>query len=141
MDTEYMINFSPFRVVADNSVFPASRSYIGHIANSFVAGIGMIEKQNAKFAYEKKFCVNPITYRKCPVEMPGTVGIIPLCATKDIKAGEEVIVKYCSGTSGYIINNILRKKRSPEAVHVQVSDSVHERNQRAYRRSGINLFA
>ena len=127
MDTEYMINFSPFRVVADNSVLSASRSYIGHIANSFVAGIGMTEKQNAKFAYEKKFCVNAVTYRKCPVEMPGTVGIIPLCATKDIKAGEEVLVKYCSGTSGYIINNILRKKWSPDAAHVQVSDSVHEK--------------
>jgi hypothetical protein len=133
MDTEYMINFSPFRVVADMDEFSSCRSYYGHMANSFVAGIGMKVKQNAKFAFNKKFCVDAITLRKCPVEMAGTIGFIPVCATKDIREGEEVIVKYSSGTTGYIHNNILKVKRS--ASTAEQSASVNDRNQRAHRRS------
>jgi hypothetical protein len=137
MDTEYMINFSPFRVVADMGAFTSSRSYYGHMANSFFAGIGMKVKQNAKFAYNKKFCVDAVTLRKSPVEMAGTIGFIPVCATKDIREGEEVIVKYSSGTTGYISKNILKVKRSATTAEGFVS--VNERNQRANRRSLRNF--
>jgi hypothetical protein len=137
MDTEYMINFSPFRVVADMGAFTSSRSYYGHMANSFFAGIGMKVKQNAKFAYNKKFCVDAVTLRKSPVEMAGTIGFIPVCATKDIREGEEVIVKYSSGTTGYISKNILKVNRS--ATTAEGSVSVNERNQRANRRSLRNF--
>ena len=135
MDTEYMINFSPFRVVADMGAFTSSRSYYGHMANSFFAGIGMKVKQNAKFSYNKNFCV--VTLRKSPVEMAGTIGFIPVCATKDIREGEEVIVKYSSGTTGYISKNILKVKRSATTAEGFVS--VNERNQRANRRSLRNF--
>jgi hypothetical protein len=137
MDTEYMINFSPFRVVADMGAFTSSRSYYGHMANSFFAGIGMKVKQNAKFAYNNFFCVDAVTLRKSPVEMAGTIGFIPVCATKDIREGEEVIVKYSSGTTGYINKNILKVKRS--ATTAEGSVSVNERNQRANRRSLRNF--
>lgn len=138
MDTEYMINFSPFRIVADMGAFSSSRSYYGHMANSFCAGIGMkVKQQNAKFAFSRKFCVDAVTLRRSPVEMAGTIGFIPVCASKDIREGEEVIVKYSSGTTGYIKKNILNHKRS--ASSAERSDSVNERNERAKRRSLHNF--
>ena len=133
MDTKYMINFPPFVCVADIGPFSDSRSYYGHMANSFFPGVNMKQKQNAKFAYDKRFCIDPITLQKTPVQMPGTIGIIPVCATKDINRADEVIVKYCTGSTGYIINNILQCKRTVPLV--QKSDSVIERDKRASRRS------
>lgn len=84
MDTKYMINFPPFVCVADIGPFSDTRSYYGHMANSYFSGVNMKQKQNAKFAYDKRFCIDPITLQKKPVQMPGTIGIIPVCATKDI---------------------------------------------------------
>ena len=133
MDTKYMANFSPFVCVADMGSFSDSRSYYGHMANSYFPGLDMKEKHNAKIVYDKKISIDAFTLRKKPVQMPGTIGIIPVCATKDIKKGEEVIVKYCSGSNGYFINNILKCKRA--APLTQRSDSVIERNKRAFRRS------
>ena len=104
MDTKYMINFPPFVCVADIGSFSDTRSYYGHMANSYLPGVNMKQKQNAKFAYDKRFCIDPITLQKTPVQMPGTIGIIPVCATKDINRADEVIVKYCTGSTGYIIN-------------------------------------
>ena len=133
MDTEYMINFPPFVCVADIGSFSDTRSYYGHMANSYLPGVNMKQKQNAKFAYDKRFCIDPVTLQKTPVQMPGTIGIIPVCATKDINRADEVIVKYCTGSTGYIINNILQCKRTVPLV--QKSDSVIERDKRASRRS------
>ena len=133
MDTKYMANFSPFVCVADMGSFSDSRSYYGHMANSYFPGLDMKEKHNAKIVYDKKFCIDAFTLRKKPVQMPGTIGIIPVCATKDIKKGEEVIAKYCSGSNGYFINNFLKCKRA--APLAQRSDSVIDRNKRAFRRS------
>lgn len=93
----------------------------------------MKQKQNAKFAYDKRFCIDPITLQKKPVQMPGTIGIIPVCATKDINRADEVIVKYCTGSTGYIINNILQCKRTVPLV--QKSNSIIDRDKRASRRS------
>ena len=128
-----MINFPPFVCVADIRQFSDTRSYYGHMANSYFPGVNMKQKQNAKFAYDKRFCIDPITFQKKPIEMPGTIGIIPVCATKDINRADEVIVKYCTGSTGYIINNILQCKRTVPLV--QKSNSVIERDKRASRRS------
>jgi hypothetical protein len=147
MQKEYQINFSPFVLNADlQSGESNARGFLGHFANSFIPRSGMNRKDvNAKFDYNNKFCINRLTSRILTMPVPGERGIIPVCATKPIKKGQEIIVKYCGGTTGYLIKSPINLHARNERDHDDADDNeekgknndhlaVHNRNERAKRR-------
>jgi hypothetical protein len=77
--------------------------------------------------------------------VPGERGIIPVCATKPIKKGQEIIVKYCGGTTGYLIKSPINLHARNERDHDDADDNkekgknndqlaIHNRDERAKRR-------
>ena len=147
MQKEYQINFSPFVLNADlQSAESNDRGFFGHFANSFIPRSGMNRKDvNAKFDYKNKFCTNRSTSRILSMPVPGERGIIPVCATKPIKKGEEIIVKYCAGATGYLIKSPIdlhaRKEREHDDTDNQKDTgnnndqlAIHNRDERAKRR-------
>ena len=77
--------------------------------------------------------------------VPGERGIIPVCATKPIKKGEEIIVKYCAGATGYLIKSPIDLHARKEREHDDTDDqkdtgnnndqlAIHNRDERAKRR-------
>jgi len=147
MQKEYQINFSPFVLNADlQSGESNERGFLGHFANSFIPRSGMNRKDvNAKFDYNNKFCINRLTSRILTMPVPGERGIIPVCATKPIKKGQEIIVKYCGGTTGYLIRSPINLHARNERDHDDADDNeekgknndqlaVHNRDERAKRR-------
>ena len=77
--------------------------------------------------------------------VPGERGIIPVCATKPIKKGQEIIVKYCGGTTGYLIKSTINLHARNEREHEDDDDhkekgknkdqlAIHSRDERAKRR-------
>ena len=147
MQKEYQINFSPFVLNADlQSGESNERGFFGHFANSFIPRSGMNRKDvNAKFDYKNKFCTNRSTSRILSMPVPGERGIIPVCATKPIKKGEEIIVKYCAGATGYLIKSPIDLHARKEREHDDTDDqkdtgnnndqlAIHNRDERAKRR-------
>jgi hypothetical protein len=147
MQKEYQINFSPFVLNADlQSAESNDRGFFGHFANSFIPRSGMNRKDvNAKFDYKNKFCTNRSTSRILSMPVPGERGIIPVCATKPIKKGEEIIVKYCAGATGYLIKSPIDLHARKEREHDDADDqkdtgnnndqlAIHNRDERAKRR-------
>ena len=147
MQKEYQINFSPFVLNADlQSAESNDRGFFGHFANSFIPRSGMNRKDvNAKFDYKNKFCTNRSTSRILSMPVPGERGIIPVCATKPIKKGEEIIVKYCAGATGYLIKSPIDLHARKEREHDNTDDqkdtgnnndqlAIHNRDERAKRR-------
>ena len=147
MQKEYQINFSPFVLNADlQSAESNDRGFFGHFANSFIPRSGMNRKDvNAKFDYKNKFCTNRSTSRILSMPVPGERGIIPVCATKPIKKGEEIIVKYCAGATGYLIKSPIDLHARKEREHDDTDDqkdtgnnndqlAIHNRDERAKRR-------
>ena len=147
MQKEYQINFSPFVLNADlQSAESNDRGFFGHFANSFIPHSGMNRKDvNAKFDYKNKFCTNRSTSRILSMPVPGERGIIPVCATKPIKKGEEIIVKYCAGATGYLIKSPIDLHARKEREHDDTDDqkdtgnnndqlAIHNRDERAKRR-------
>ena len=147
MQKEYQINFSPFVLNADlKSAESNDRGFFGHFANSFIPRSGMNRKDvNAKFDYKNKFCTNRSTSRILSMPVPGERGIIPVCATKPIKKGEEIIVKYCAGATGYLIKSPIDLHARKEREHDDTDDqkdtgnnndqlAIHNRDERAKRR-------
>ena len=147
MQKEYQINFSPFVLNADlQSAESNDRGFFGHFANSFIPRSGMNRKDvNAKFDYKNKFCTNRSTSRILSMPVPGERGIIPVCATKPIKKGEEIIVKYCGGATGYLIKSPIDLHARKEREHDDADDqkdtgnnndqlAIHNRDERAKRR-------
>jgi len=147
MQKEYQINFSPFVLNADlQSAESNDRGFFGHFANSFIPRSGMNRKDvNAKFDYKNKFCTNRSTSRILSMPVPGERGIIPVCATKPIKKGEEIIVKYCAGATGYLIKSPIDLHARKEREHDDADDqkdtgnnndqlAIHNRDERVKRR-------
>jgi hypothetical protein len=147
MQKEYQINFSPFVLNADlQSAESNDRGFFGHFANFFIPRSGMNRKDvNAKFDYKNKFCTNRSTSRILSMPVPGERGIIPVCATKPIKKGEEIIVKYCGGATGYLIKSPIDLHARKEREHDDADDqkdtgnnndqlAIHNRDERAKRR-------
>ena len=147
MQKEYQINFSPFVLNADlQSAESNDRGFFGHFANSFIPRSGMNRKDvNAKFDYKNKFCTNRSTSRILSMPVPGERGIIPVCATKPIKKGEEIIVKYCAGATGYLIKSPIDLHARKEREHDDTDDqkdtgnnndqlAIRNRDERAKRR-------
>ena len=147
MQKEYQINFSPFVLNADlQSGESNERGFFGHFANSFIPRSGMNRKDvNAKFDYKKKFCINRLTSRILSMPVPGERGIIPVCATKPIKKGQEIIVKYCGGATGYLIKSPINLHAKSERQYDDADDheeigkntnqsAIHNRDERAKRR-------
>jgi len=147
MQKEYQINFSPFVLNADlQSAESNDRGFFDHFANSFIPRSGMNRKDvNAKFDYKNKFCTNRSTSRILSMPVPGERGIIPVCATKPIKKGEEIIVKYCAGATGYLIKSPIDLHARKEREHDDADDqkdtgnnndqlAIHNRDERAKRR-------
>ena len=146
MQKDYQISFSPFVVNADlQSGESYERGFLGHFANSFIPYSGMNRKDvNAKFNYNNKFCINKLTSRILSMPVPGEKGIIPVCATKPIKKGQEIIVKYCGGATGYLIKSSINLQARIERQHVIADNekqrrdndqlAIHNRDERAKRR-------
>ena len=68
-----------------------------------------------------------------------------MCATKPIKKGEEIIVKYCAGATGYLIKSPIDLHARKEGEHDDADDqkdtgnnndqlAIHNRDERAKRR-------
>ena len=141
MEKDYQISFSPFVVNADlQSAKSYEKGFLGHFANSFIPCSGMNRKNvNARFNYNNKFCIDKITSRILSMPVPGETGIIPVCATKSIKEGEEIIVKYCGGTTGYLIKSSINISQEISNVEKPIADNaqqsaIYNRDERAKRR-------
>jgi hypothetical protein len=146
MQKDYQISFSPFVVNADlQSAESYEKGLLGHFANSFIPRAGMNRKDvNAKFNYNNRFCIDGITSRILSMPVPGEKGIIPVCATKAIKKGQEIIVKYCGGATGYLIKSSINLQAQTEREHFILQHeqqgtnnaqlAIHHRDERAKRR-------
>jgi hypothetical protein len=76
--------------------------------------------------------------------VPGETGIIPVCATKSIKKGDEIIVKYCGGTTGYLIKSSINVHQGIAKIESQSADNarqsaIYDRDERAKRRRIIKV--
>ncbi len=141
MEKDYQISFSPFVVNADlQNAVSYEKGFLGHFANSFIPRSGMNRKNvNARFNYNNKFCIDKITSRILSMPVPGETGIIPVCATKSIKEGEEIIVKYCGGTTGYLIKSSINISQKISNIETPIADNaqqsaIYNRDERAKRR-------
>jgi len=146
MEKDYQISFSPFVVNADlQSAKSYENGFLGHFANSFIPRFGMNRKNvNARFNYNNKFCIDKITSRILSMPVPGETGIIPVCATKSIKKGDEIIVKYCGGTTGYLIKSSINVHQGIAKIESQSADNarqsaIYDRDERAKRRRIIKV--
>ncbi len=146
MEKDYQISFSPFVVNADlQSAKSYENGFLGHFANSFIPRFGMTRKNvNARFNYNNKFCIDKITSRILSMPVPGETGIIPVCATKSIKKGDEIIVKYCWGTTGYLIKSSINVHQGIAKIESQSADNarqsaIYDRDERAKRRRIIKV--
>ncbi len=146
MEKDYQISFSPFVVNADlQSAKSYENGFLGHFANSFIPRFGMTRKNvNARFNYNNKFCIDKITSRILSMPVPGDTGIIPVCATKSIKKGDEIIVKYCGGTTGYLIKSSINVHQGIAKIESQSADNarqsaIYDRDERAKRRRIIKV--
>jgi hypothetical protein len=146
MEKDYQISFSPFVVNADlQSAKSYENGFLGHFANSFIPRFGMTRKNvNARFNYNNKFCIDKITSRILSMPVPGETGIIPVCATKSIKKGDEIIVKYCGGTTGYLIKSSINVHQGIAKIESQSADNarqsaIYDRDERAKRRRIIKV--
>jgi hypothetical protein len=146
MEKDYQISFSPFVVNADlQSAKSYENGFLGHFANSFIPRFGMTRKNvNARFNYNNKFCIDKITSRILSMPVPGETGIIPVCATQSIKKGDEIIVKYCGGTTGYLIKSSINVHQGIAKIESQSADNarqsaIYDRDERAKRRRIIKV--
>ena len=146
MGKDYQISFSPFVVNADlQNAVSYEKGFLGHFANSFIPRSGMNRKNvNARFNYNNKFCIDKITSRILSMPVPGETGIIPVCATKSIKKGDEIIVKYCGGTTGYLIKSSINVHQGIAKIESQSADNarqsaIYDRDERAKRRRIIKV--
>jgi hypothetical protein len=146
MEKDYQISFSPFVVNADlQNAVSYEKGFLGHFANSFIPRSGMNRKNvNARFNYNNKFCIDKITSRILSMPVPGETGIIPVCATKSIKKGDEIIVKYCGGTTGYLIKSSINVHQGIAKIESQSADNarqsaIYDRDERAKRRRIIKV--
>ena len=133
LDPTYQINYPPFVLNGFTDPCHIQNGQCGTMANSVIAKSGMQGKQNATFMHKQKFSID-LMLCKTKHPLPGHIGIIPIKAIKAILKGEEILVKYCAGSTGYF-KKVQAYGAVPPEVRKRKPTADEERDKRACKRA------
>ena len=105
------------------------------MANSVIAKSGMQGKQNSTFMHKQKFTLD-LTLSRTKHPLPGHTGVIPIKAIKAISKGEEILVKYCAGSTGYF-KKVQAYRAAPPEIRKRKPTADEERDDRARKRAQL----